>query len=170
MGKNILALILLAVVSSCSQLTPTTSTPVDKSSASCSSSAPNVKDSPHLHFVSQEVGYQNADGTLYTNLPEQGRLVLDSVSVQDDGSLGPIIWRWYLEDTFGQLEVKGRKLDEPSTRFEGEFVNSSRTDQGFTGPQETRIEFPGPGCWQITAETGDAEIELVVFVAVEGTE
>jgi hypothetical protein len=165
-AKWLMPCLLLLAVSACSGSEFASSPTETVSGESCPRSTPNVKVSPHEHFISIETGYQNRDGTLFTDLPEDGKLLLDPQSVEKNGSLGPIKWWWYLQDVFGELSVEGRRLDGAAPPLEAEFVNSSRTEQGPTGPQQIRMLFPSTGCWEITASTDDASIRLVLSVAV----
>lgn len=106
----------------------------------CPVSKPNVGVSPHDHFVSTDFGYQNSDGSLFTNLPPQGELYV--VQTVPDGSLGPVSLFWYLEGVYGLVTIQGMRIDGPSSELEYEFVASSETGEGPTGPQLGRVTFP----------------------------
>ena len=166
---NLLTIILSGCVSGPTQVeTPATLSPV--AIGDCRSSIPNVEVSPHAHFISTDTGYQNAAGTIFTNLPVGGKVILDQEFVRQDGSLGPISLFWYLEGVFGQLVVEGQRLDSPSPELKAEFDNSSRTREGPTGPQWSRATFPSEGCWEITGSTDDTSLTFVMLVIVKSSE
>ncbi len=60
-----------------------------------------------------------------------------------------------------ELEITGRRLDGDAPPFRVE-PNASYLNKGF---EPNRLYFPTPGCWEITAVSGERELVFVVEVA-----
>ena len=60
-----------------------------------------------------------------------------------------------------EMEITGRRLDGDALPFRLE-PNASHLNKGF---EPKRLYFPPPGCWKITAVSGESELVFVVEVA-----
>jgi hypothetical protein len=75
--------------------------------------------------------------------------------VGTDGSLW-MKWPWW-RGKRGPLSVSGQSVDgSPGA------VKAAILPYGETGFQATALVFPGPGCWEVTGQVGDATISFVV--------
>ena len=72
---------------------------------------------------------------------------------------GPGKWAWY-RYAAGQLTIEGRRLDRPAPPLRAH-VPAGYGDRGF---QISGLDFPTPGCWQVTGRVGDAGLTFVVLV------
>lgn len=82
--------------------------------------------------------------------------------VEPDGYLG-MKWPWW-RSVPGALTIHGRRLDGSA----GPLRASIPKGYGDTGFQSTGLLFAGPGCWEVTAQVGDASLSFVTLVAKVG--
>lgn len=88
--------------------------------------------------------------------------VIDSRNVHydPDGSLA-VKTPWFRgPDTRGQLVITGRRLDAevPPIQYEG------IPSYGGASVEVSSVNYPTPGCWQVTGTVGDAALTFVAFV------
>jgi hypothetical protein len=146
---------------------PTTSSlatdvPLNKAAiASCPVSLPNVSKSPDENFVSTTSGFQNEDGTLFTELWPEGVVIFARGGpgfVLPDGSL-KMKWPWW-RGVRGKLTIEGRRLDAPAPAPRAEFTGG----YGDSGFLPITLIFPSQGCWEITGKVGNAQLKFVTLV------
>ncbi|MGA9190685.1 MAG: hypothetical protein WBZ24_03050 [Anaerolineales bacterium] len=109
--------------------------------------------------------YLTQDG-LTTVLWPDGRIPFDSEGpgeIRDDGSLAVKFPFWRADGIRGQLMISGRRLDDDSPPAFGEIPEG----YGDTGFQASAIVFPTPGCWEVTARAGAAQMRFVQKVVVQ---
>ena len=82
--------------------------------------------------------------------------------VRPDGSVDMKFW-WYRDEAArGRLTISGHRLDGPAPPLKA----SVPEGYGEVGFQATGLVFPTPGCWQVTATSGNATLTFVTFVEV----
>jgi len=69
----------------------------------------------------------------------------------------------------GSLSVSGKRLDAPAPRLKADI------QQGFDNEdfQPSMLQFPTPGCWEVTAQVGeikDSRLTFIVRVVQAGTQ
>ena len=87
------------------------------------------------------------DGTLRPSDPERGLA-------------GGVKFGWW-RIAHGDLVIATRRLDAAGPSLPAD-VPGGYGDRGF---QATGLNFPGPGCWQVTGSVGGTELSFVVGVA-----
>jgi hypothetical protein len=60
----------------------------------------------------------------------------------------------------GKLSIEGRSLHRPGLHLSADIPDG----YGMTGFQATALVFPEPGCWEVTAHSGDATLTFVTRV------
>ncbi len=105
----------------------------------------------------QELGHGVGQGDVWFVAPEAGHWS-DLVTSEGGGAAGKFPM-WIGGRDMPQLAVVGVKGTEGTGR-----AQLAPTSEGIPGPLPMRIEFPGKGCWQVTAKgkTGTARIEVHV--------
>ena len=166
--KMMAALALLVVcavvaVSACSSTpapsagAPATSSPADI--ASCSPTLPNADTPPGEKTARLFYG----NGKLWTVLWPRGVVVFTPRGpgeVRADGSLAVKFPFWRGPGVIGDLVISGGSLDDPGARMSGEVPEG----YGKAGFQASVLVFPRPGCWQVTARVGAANLTFVTRV------
>lgn len=79
-----------------------------------------------------------------------------------DGGASMKVWMYRDDSAKGHLTITGRRLDgaaPPLTAIVPE-------GYGSVGCQATGIDFPTPGCWQVTVHSGRAALTFVTLVEV----
>ena len=133
--------------------------------AACPVSLPNVTTSPNEHFVSPISGYQNADGTLFTMLWAEGKVIFRPGGpgrINSDGSLG-MKWPWY-RTIPGAVVIGGRRLDAPAPPMHPVLLRGIPDGYSETGFHPSGLLFPSEGCWEVTAKVGKASLTFVTLV------
>ena len=129
--------------------------------SSCPVSLPNVSKSPNEYYISTINGYQNADGTLFTQTGPQGTVIFARGGpghVLPDGSLA-MKWAWW-RGVRGELTIEGRRLDAPAPSLRAE-ITEGYGDIGF---RPVSLIFPTHGCWEVTGIVGNARLTFVTLV------
>lgn len=108
-------------------------------------------------------GYGN--DALWTNVWMWGE---GPVQVQPDPdepgrTWGPGKWAWY-RYVSGQLTIEGRRLDGPAPPLEAHIPDG----YGNLGFQVSGLDFPTPGCWEVTGRVGEDSLTFVVLVELAG--
>jgi hypothetical protein len=70
---------------------------------------------------------------------------------------------WRGPGVTGALTITGRSLDGA----DGEVKGEGPEGYGAEGFQASAGVFPGPGCWEVTARAGDAELTFVTRVVLQ---
>ena len=167
------ALVVLGCLSACGQTPrgetpptlrpsmPASETPEVGETVECTPTAPNGSTPPGE--VPSDTFFGN--GELWTTLWEEGTVVFEpggAGEIRPDGSLA-MKWPFVRgEAARGQLTVSGRRLDGPAATMTAE-VPEGYGDIGF---QATALVFPGPGCWEVTARSGEASLTFVTRVVL----
>jgi hypothetical protein len=101
-------------------------------------------------------------GAIWVGLYPQGTVVFEpgGPGGRDavDGALSMKFWWW--RGVPGRLEITGQRLDGQAQPL----TSSVPDGYGNIGFQATSLSFPTPGCWQVTARVGDAELTFVTRV------
>lgn len=137
--------------------------------AACPVTVPNNNlPSPDLlelfRFPSVEDGYFHGNGRLWLGMWwPKGVLRSHGLEFNPDGSLS-VKTPWFRSpEAAGDLTISGRRLD-------GE-VPPLRVDvpdgYGEVGFQVSGINYPTPGCWEVTGTVQDVSLTFVVFVVFE---
>jgi hypothetical protein len=108
--------------------------------------------------------YLTQDG-LTTVLWPNGIVVLQEGGpgeIWPDGTLVMKFPWWRGEGVVGELELEGHRLDEQAAPLSADIPEG----YGNSGFQASALIFPGPGCWQITATSGEAQSTLVTRVVL----
>jgi len=147
-----IALLILWIAAGCESLKPT-GTP---EAARCDATLPNGDAPP-----GEEPGpmwYGN--GLLYTVLKANGEILADPRFVAADGSIGMKFpwWRAPGIGAAGDLQITGQEVST------GASITASIPDGYGQRFQATGITFPTEGCFEITAQSGDAELTFVTKV------
>ncbi len=148
------ATLVLWIVAGCSFATPTR-TPV---AAACETTRPNGDTPP-----GEEPGPRwYGNGRLYTGLSETGETLADSRSVAADGSIGTKFgwWRAPGVGAAGDLRITGHEIGT------GAIITASIPDGYGQRFQASGITFPAEGCYEITAQSGDAQLTFVTKVTL----
>ena len=74
---------------------------------------------------------------------------------------GPGKWAWY-RYVPGDLTIEGRRLDGEAPPLEAHIP----IGYGPAGFQVSGLDFPTPGCWEVTGRVGDASLTFVVLVVL----
>jgi hypothetical protein len=133
--------------------------------AACPVSLPNVTTSPNDHFVTTIAGYQNADGTIFTELWPGGKVIFSPDGpghIAADGSLG-MKWPWY-RTVPGEVIITGQRLDAPAPLMPPTVLRGVPDGYGETGFHPSGLLFPSEGCWEVTAKVGQASLTFVTLV------
>lgn len=75
-------------------------------------------------------------------------------------------WPGQREEPVPALTVVATRLDGPGTFTAGPATNAAADDLGGEA-MLVGVEFPTPGCWQLTAQYGDAVLSYVVWIKDE---
>jgi len=75
-------------------------------------------------------------------------------------------WAGMREEQEPGLTVVATRLDGPGTVTADHATNASADSLGGQA-MLTGIEFPTPGCWQLTAQYGDAVLSYIVWITDE---
>jgi hypothetical protein len=133
--------------------------------AACPRSQPNLTTSPDEYFIPLGNGYGNADGTLFTQLWPENKVILSpggSGAIADDGTLS-MKWPWY-RTVPGEIVIGGRRLDAPAPPMPEIVLRGPADGYGETGFHPSTLIFPGEGCWEVTGRVGDARLTFVALV------
>jgi hypothetical protein len=103
------------------------------------------------------------NGLLSTTVPGPNGVL--ATRKGEDGSLGQKIWWLPHRGLYGQLAVRGERLDAPGS-MRVFSVNWGYSSDG-RGSWASAISFPSEGCWRLTGRVGDVSLTYVVSV-VEG--
>jgi hypothetical protein len=105
------------------------------------------------------------DASLWTALPQNG--VWAELPHNPEGYTQKVFW-WregyvWTEEPEPDLTVFGQRLDEPAAP-----LNGSRATNAFAEDIQSAmlvgVDFPTPGCWEITGRYAGAELSFVVWV------
>jgi hypothetical protein len=66
----------------------------------------------------------------------------------------------------GPLTVRGRRIDAPADAMRVQLCNECYGDVGFI---PMSMDFPSPGCWEITGRVGDHTLTFVISVIKIGS-
>lgn len=100
----------------------------------------------------------NVNGESWHELPRQGDALIQKTLWWREGYSA-------FDDPAPSISVSGRRLDGPAPRLQtdGPGTNGYREDIGAF--MVVGLEIPTPGCWELTARHGDAELSYVVWVS-----
>lgn len=123
----------------------------------CPATFPNGRTPPGEPSRQEDHG----NGTLWTQLPPDGKIVARRNFVLADGSMRIKFPSWGSRRTNGHLGISGISLDRP-----GQVVRVHISPGLAHAPHfwASGITFPTEGCWRITGNAGSARLTFVVFV------
>jgi hypothetical protein len=124
--------------------------------ATCPVTEPNG-----IGALDDEPRFAYSSAGISTKLWPAGRVVVSPRGAGEqleDGSLA-VEWPW-LRGPPGELEITGRRLDEPAPPLRAEVPDG----YGEIGAQPSELVFPTPGCWEVTARVGSAVLLFVTLV------
>ena len=158
---SLLPLAALAAAVASESATPVLSASPVASPVTCPVTHPNGDMPPGSgdpHYVG---GYGN--DALWTNLWMWGG---GPVPVQADPDRpgrthGPEKWAWH-RYVPGELTIEGRRMDGEAPPLRSHVPHG----YGEIGFQVSGLDFPMPGCWEVTGRVGDASLTFVVLVAL----
>lgn len=107
----------------------------------------------------------HGNGQLYTALWPDGVIPFSEEgpgTIRDDGALLMKFPWWRGEGVRGPLTLHGRDISGQGYEELGSEIPRGYGDTGF---QASGLIFPQEGCWEITAEAGEAELVIVVEVS-----
>jgi hypothetical protein len=136
-----------------------TTAPASGRDAHCTPTAPNGQSPTGEAPSEQYLG----NGGLYTVLWPDGVVVFEPGGPGELRKDGSLVMKWPFvrgEGASGQLIVVGRSLHRPGLHVSAEIPDG----YGRTGFQATALIFPEPGCWEVTAHSGDATLTFVTRV------
>jgi hypothetical protein len=139
---------------------PASSSPA--AAASCRPTLPNGDTPPG----EQPSRWYHGNGSIWTVLSPRGTVVFapgGPGEIRADGSLAMKIPFWRGPGVTGALTITGRSLDGAEGEVKGEVPEG----YGAEGLQASAVVFPGPGCWEVTARAGDAELTFVTRVVLQ---
>ena len=137
--------------------------------AACPVTVPNNNiPSPDLlelfRFPSAEDGYFHGDGRLWVGWWwPKGVIRSHGLEFNPDGTLS-VKTPWFRSpDAAGRLEITGRRLDGEAPPLRVDVPDG----YGDVGIQVSGINYPTPGCWEVTGSVQDVSLTFVVFVVFE---
>jgi hypothetical protein len=107
----------------------------------------------------------HGNGQIWTALWPRGTVVFVPAGpgeIRADGSLAMKFPFWRGPGVNGDLRIGGVGLDGAPGEVRGEAPEG----YGAEGFQAAAIVFPGPGCWQVTARAGAAQLTFVTRVVL----
>jgi hypothetical protein len=135
---------------------------------SCAVTVPNARTPPGEHASAIDYG----NGTLWTQLPLNGRMVVSAAhppppgtffgQIHADGSISEKFPWWGARSAGSRLTLTGTRLDTRSRSLHASVVPSTAHSPHFWA---TRLTFATPGCWSVTARAGMAKLSFVISVA-----
>ena len=140
---------------------PAPETPEAGETVECTPTAPNGSTPPGEEPSDTFFG----NGELWTTLWEEGTVIFEPGGAGEIRPDGTLVMKWPFfrgEAARGQLTVTGRRLDGPAATMTAE-IPEGYGDVGF---QATGLVFPGEGCWEVTARSGDASLTFVTRVVL----
>jgi hypothetical protein len=131
-------------------------TPGDASPAACPVTQPNGNEPPGAGR--HPGGYGN--DALWTNLWMwgEGLVPVEPNPDRPGETQGPGKWAWYRYIP-GELTIEGRRLDGSAPP-----LRAWIPDYGLIGFQVSGLDFPAPGCWEVTGHAGGESLTFVVQV------
>lgn len=105
------------------------------------------------------------DESLWTALPADG--IWDGLPHNPGGYTQKLLW-WrvgysWMEEPEPELHITAHRLDDPSISFsESPATNAFAPD--IQSAMLMGVDFPTPGCWQITGRYADTELSYVVQI------
>jgi hypothetical protein len=134
----------------------------------CPVTIPNGSTPPGEHASADNHG----NGTLWTGLPLDGRMVV-SASLQSppgtffgqihaDGSISEKFPWWGARSAGSRLMVAGARLDAHARPLRATVVPGIAHSPHFWA---TRLTFANSGCWRVTARAGAAKLSFVISVS-----
>jgi hypothetical protein len=109
--------------------------------------------------------WYHGNGRIWTVLRPRGTVVFapgGSGEIRADGSLAMKFPFWRGPGVTGDLTITRRSLAGAPSEVKGEIPEG----YGAEGFQASAIVFPGPGCWEVTARAGDAQLTFVTRVVL----
>ena len=82
--------------------------------------------------------------------------------VRSDGSLAMKFSWWRAEGVEGELRISGRRLEGAGQSLAAEIP----LGYGLSGFQASALVFPSEGCWEVTAQAGEARLSFVTQVSL----
>lgn len=101
---------------------------------------------------------------LWVGLWPAGVVRVDARSnyVTSDGGVSMKFWMYRDDAAKGHITISGRRLDGAAPPLTG----GVPSDYGSVGFQATGIDFPTPGCWEVTVHSGNAALTFVTLVEI----
>jgi hypothetical protein len=103
---------------------------------------------------------------LWTRVPTSGMWY--GLPHNPDGQTQKVFW-WrqgyiWKEDPTPALTVTGRRLDAPAPPLSASEATNAYAED-IQSAMLVGVDFPTPGCWEITGKVADAELSFVIWVA-----
>ncbi|WP_322802069.1 hypothetical protein [Thermoflexus sp.] len=117
-----------------------------------------------MPFLQKPLGvggnYSNPQRTLFTDVPEGGKLLFTpEYHLQPGGSLR-MKWGWDRVGITGTLQIEGRRLDAPAPPLRADIPPG----YGDTGFQVSTLIFPTEGCWEVTGRVGAHSVTFILMM------
>jgi hypothetical protein len=125
--------------------------------AACPVTTPNGRKPPGEQPSRQDHG----NGTLWTGLPPDGRIVAGPPFVRPDGSMRIKFPWWGSGRADAELRITSTSLDPRGHVARSNVVPGQTRAPHFWA---SAIIFPTEGCWRVTARAGHAGLTFVVLV------
>ena len=105
----------------------------------------------------------HGNGKIWTGLWPYGVIIASRDYVRPDGSVRMKFF-WFA-DVEGKIEIRGRRLDAAAAPLQAD-ADLGWPETGFTGKAfwASELIFPTEGCWEITAQVGEASLTFVNLV------
>lgn len=117
---------------------------------------------PTLVYPSPDAFY--GENGLWVGLWPAGVVRVDARSsyVTPDGGVSMKFWMYRDDSAKGHITITGRRLDGAAPPLSA----SVPEGYGSVGFQATGIDFPTPGCWEVTVHSGTAALTFVTLVEI----
>ena len=134
--------------------------------ASCPVSEPNATRAVFRN--TSQLGYQNMDGTLFTEFWPEGRIIFRPGGpghIHPDGSL-EMKWPWF-RTIEGDVVIGGRRLDAQAPPMPQVILRGIPDGYGETGFHPSSLIWPSEGCWEVTARVDETTLTFITLVILD---
>jgi hypothetical protein len=127
--------------------------------ASCPVTQPNGSTPP----AERSSPYHHGNGAIWTTLYPLGTVLFQPGGpgfIEPDGTLSMKWWWW--RDRPGMLTIEGRRLDAPAPPLSATIPDGYQSSSF----QASGLDFPTPGCWEVTGSAGGSSLTFVTRVVL----